>query len=70
MVQKTVLKLLTLLFDGLKRRLSRPFISALVTSRIIVILLSRNKKRAKKRRKFNVSWLLCIIQTRQVASLA
>ena len=29
----------------------------------IVILLSPDKKRAKKRRKFNVSWLLCIIQT-------
>ena len=32
-------------------------------SKIIVILLSRNKKRAKKRRKFNVSWLLFTTQT-------
>lgn len=31
--------------------------------KIIVMLLSRNKKRAKKRRKFGISWLLSTIQT-------
>mgnify|MGYP001673989346 CR=1 FL=1 len=41
----------------------------IIISKIIVILLSRNKKRAKKRCKFNVSWLICIIQTLQRLTL-
>lgn len=35
-------------------------------SKIIVIRLSLNPKRAKKRRKFGISWLVYIIQTRKV----
>ena len=35
----------------------------ILISKIIVIWLSRNQKRAKKRRKFGISWLVCITQT-------
>lgn len=40
-----------------------PEIIQLIFPKSIVIWLSRDINRAKKRRKFNVSWLLCIIQT-------
>lgn len=35
----------------------------ILISKIIVIRLSHNQKRAKKRRKFGISWLMYIIQT-------